>query len=521
MATPQQKKTFVRAPSRSSQPPTGQPPAGRDRRCRDQRDGRRGATVVLAAFLMVVMLGVVAFAVDLGYVLKVKTDLDRSIDAAALAGAGLLVNGQADAEAAAVEFLVRNPTGYQNAVDPELLEQQVAEFLAIHGEELEMEVGHWDPDATDAEGNVGALVAATERPSAIRVALSHNDHPYFFGRIFGGSTFDVESEAIASYQPRDIMVVLDLSASMNDDSEFKSIGSLGRSAIEAGLEQIYEDLGSPTYGTMQFQPVYISTNKTWKIKNKLGLKNLPYPHSQGSWNEYISYMKSSGTQPASWGYRKKYGYLTLINYWLDMRPLNNETGNLWQASAQPVTAVKNSVSLFIDYVQEVDTEDRIGLSVYNDQNGNGKLESGLTTDFASLVALSNAKQAGHYHGWTNIGGGLEVARAELQANAREGSYRLIVLMTDGVANWNNGGYNPTAARQHVLGEAAAAADLGIKIMTISLGAGADTGLMEDVADITGGVHFNIPGGQTVAEYAQDLTDTFHTIADDRPLKLVR
>jgi len=482
---------------------------------------RRGAVIMLSALLMVTMLAMLAFAVDVGYILKVKTDLDRSIDAAALAGAGVLVSGQSEAEAAAVEFLVRNPTGYQTSVDENLLQQQIAEFLANHGEHLDMEVGHWDPEAVNEDGSLGALIPTSERPSTIRVSLSHNDHPYFFGRIFGNSLFDVSSEAIATYQPRDIVVVLDLSASMNDDSEFKSIPDLGQEAIEAGLRQIYEDLGSPVYGNMQFEPVYISSGKTWKVREQLGLDGVPYPFSQGSWNEYISYVKSKNNQPADQGYRKKYGYMTLMNYWLDVRPENDESDDLWMASAQPITAVKNSVSLFVDYIQEVDTEDRIGLSVYNSNNGEGKLEVGLTTDLDSVVAISNARQAGHYHGWTNIGAGLEVAREELAANARSGAYRLIVLMTDGVANWHEGDYDKNAAEQHVLNEAAAAAELGIKVMTISLGAGADTALMQEVADITGGVHFNIPGGQTVAEYAVDLTNTFHTIADDRPLKLVR
>ena len=60
----------------------------------------------------------------------------------------------------------------------------------------------------------------------------------------------------------------------------------------------------------------------------------------------------------------------------------------------------------------------------------------------------------------------------------------------------------------------------IKIMTISLGANADTGLMQQIADITGGEHFNIPGGQTVAQYTQQLQDHFNIIAADRPLKLI-
>ena len=47
------------------------------------------------------------------------------------------------------------------------------------------------------------------------------------------------------------MLVLDYSASMNDDSELRRISEYGegvRETVEANLLQIYQDLGSPTYG---------------------------------------------------------------------------------------------------------------------------------------------------------------------------------------------------------------------------------------------------------------------------------
>ena len=44
---------------------------------------RRGATVVLAAIFMGVMFGMVAFAVDIGYITQVRTELQRVADACA------------------------------------------------------------------------------------------------------------------------------------------------------------------------------------------------------------------------------------------------------------------------------------------------------------------------------------------------------------------------------------------------------------------------------------------------------
>ena len=48
---------------------------------------RRGAVAVLAAFMMVFLMGMVAFAVDIGYLCVVQTQAQAAADAAALAGA--------------------------------------------------------------------------------------------------------------------------------------------------------------------------------------------------------------------------------------------------------------------------------------------------------------------------------------------------------------------------------------------------------------------------------------------------
>jgi Mg-chelatase subunit ChlD len=98
-----------------------------------------------------------------------------------------------------------------------------------------------------------------------------------------------------------------------------------------------------------------------------------------------------------------------------------------------------------------------------------------------------------------------------------GAYKVIVLMTDGKANMPSGRNPETYALQ----QAQLAADAGIKILTISLGADADKSLMDQIAQTTDGIHFNIPGGQTVAEYTADLKGVFAQIAKERPLKLVK
>ena len=229
---------------------------------------------------------------------------------------------------------------------------------------LSIDTGVWNPDAPKpAPGEPDTRFAQTTiLPSAIRIVATRSNTPLFFARVFGQDDFSVTSEAIARYQPRDIAVVLDFSGSMNDDSELKRIyqqGSSVKPLIEANLLQIYQDLGSPTYGNLQFTPQYISSTNNTTIKNTLGLNTVAYPYPSGSWNDYINYVKSSSSVRAARDYQKKYGYMTLINYWLENKAAHNQTPDLWKVSAQPITAVKDATDVFMDYIQEVDTDDRV------------------------------------------------------------------------------------------------------------------------------------------------------------------
>ncbi|RME19457.1 MAG: VWA domain-containing protein, partial [Candidatus Zixiibacteriota bacterium] len=484
-------------------------------RCPDGAGKRRGAVLVLTALLLVLLAGMLAFSIDLGYMYTVQGQLDRAVDSAALAGAGKLFEGDQAAYEEVVEYLVRNPVGSGNTVtDESQIELLKTEWLRQHQNDLQVSTGNWDPVTRQLQP------ATLSNPaSALEVSMDYSGMPTFFGRILGKETFSVHSKAIATYQPRDIVVVIDLSASMNDDSELKSLSRLGRRTVEANLYQIWKDLGSPKYGKMRFTPRYISTNNTRKIKRALGLNRVPYPYPSGSWNDYISYVKYDYYVRRA-GYRKRYGMLTLINYWLYRKPLHSQTPDLWKASCQPIQSVKDAVDVFIDYMEQNTTQDRVGLAVYNSSRGVGSLEVRLTKNFSATRSSTRAKQAGHYHGWTNIGGGLQTARQHLQNEGRPASFKMIVLLTDGVTNWTARGYNPSAARAQVISEANLCKDLGYPVFTISLGAGADKNMMDQVADLTGGTHFNIPGGRSVAQYRLQLMEAFRQIAAHRPLKLV-
>ena len=511
------------------------------------RGKRKGAVLVLAAFFMVAVMALLAFCVDTGYILTLNSELKRSTDAAALAGAGNLINGPELAELGAFEYVLRNPIENELLAQQEGWEGNLASLLsqAKSNGAFSVAVGQWDPegsqypmDESDPDDPIDGRFKTYDPsvdppPSAIRVRTEVPDCPLFFGQLFrqhrtvydenGVHTEPVPIElaavSIARYQPRDIMLVLDFSGSMSDDSELCRISQFGESVrerVESNLRQIWEDLGSPTYGNMQFAPVYISSTDNYYIKQQLGLSYVSYPYPSGSWDDYINYVKGYYNTPKQAGYYKKYGYLTLVNYWLEKRPGASQTPDLWKACVQPIGAVKDSSNIFMEYIQEVNTEDRVGLVIYNSSNQTAITEHSLTDDFDTVQNTIQHRQAAHYDSYTNIGAGIQYAREELEANARAGSFKMIVLMTDGEANRPS-----TDPDGFVRQQASLVADHRWPIVTISLGDKADTNLMQQVADTTGGIHFNIPGGGTVTDYRDGLLEVFRTIADDRPLVLVK
>ena len=101
------------------------------RRWEKCRWGKRGgAIIVLTAILMVLMMGMLAFSVDVGYMYTLESQLQRSVDAAALAGAGALVEGQDYAQDRVAEYLVRNPIGGKPVVSGnDGIESKIDEIL--------------------------------------------------------------------------------------------------------------------------------------------------------------------------------------------------------------------------------------------------------------------------------------------------------------------------------------------------------------------------------------------------------
>ena len=465
-----------------------------------------GVVTVIVCVFLALLFAAFALAVDLGHLHVVHAELQTVADAAALAGASGLAVDQDEAQQRAQIYAKKN---YANGAPVTLLQNDV-------------QFGLWD---RAAQVFSPAQETASTRPNAIKVFPKLTKQrasavTLFFARTLGFDSADLDASAIAVFGSRDIVLTLDYSASMNDDSELAAIPRLGQLPIEQTLWQIYLDLGRPSYGNMTFETHYIPSTQDNIIQDNLALTNVPYPYPSGSWPEYFQYVQTD-TAVRNAGYRQHYGFLTLIDYWQTQQCGAHQTPDLWKTTEQPITAVKDAVAVFLSYMNQQRTDDRLALVAYTSSLGQAVLEVPLTEDYALIETTSRKRQAGHYHQYTNIAAGIKSARRELLEHGRTGALQLIVLLSDGIPNWFDNSYDIYHGRQDASQQARLAARDNIPILTISLGSNADLQLMQELADITGGIHFVVPGGQSVNNYELQLMDIFAIIAAHRPLGLVQ
>jgi len=216
---------------------------------------RRGAITVFAAVLLVMMLGFIAFGVDVGYLSMTRAQMQNAADAGALAAAAYIPNDATDAVAEAQRFAGYQAVGGTN----------------LGAESVQVEFGEWD--------QANRLFSPSISPgNAIRVTCERStDHggqvALFFAPVLGASFFECRASAVAMTNPRDIAFVVDLSGSMNNDTEpcwatdeiNNTFGPAGYPTIGNELmQQLYDDFGYGTFpGTLQYvgQPLGVAQDQ--------------------------------------------------------------------------------------------------------------------------------------------------------------------------------------------------------------------------------------------------------------------
>lgn len=167
--------------------------------CKDlKQKHERGATIVIVAVVLTVLIGVGALAVDLGFAYLQRTNLQKAVDSGSLAGARVL---------------------YQNegqSINAQLAKQHAEEIVQsnINNTEILVEVGHWafgmgnlvkgfypsnvsDPEPVDITSySEVELDENINHINAVRVSASVQS-PSFFSRIWNKESITVPAEAVA------------------------------------------------------------------------------------------------------------------------------------------------------------------------------------------------------------------------------------------------------------------------------------------------------------------------------------
>ena len=155
-----------------------------------------------------------------------------------------------------------------------------------------------------------------------------------------------------------------------------------------------------------------------------------------------------------------------------------------------IDGLKVAVAGFLDEINNTSPNAAISLTSYS-TNATRDIE--LTQDFTPVLSNVNGMAP---NGWTNISEALQMGSDTLEAPGRRPfAERTIVLMTDG--NFNVGG-TPVPSAQ-------VAAARGHTIHTVTFSSGANQAIMQQVADIGGGIHLH-------ADNAADLAAAFREIA---------
>lgn len=192
----------------------------------DSRFDRRGAMLVFVALLLVFIVIMAAMAIDIGAVMLTRTNVQSAADSAALAGASQLGKSDQVIRAEAIEF-ANEHTGLDGN--------------AVGLQSSDIDIGFWNRTLRTFRVEEGG--------NAVRVTTRSNGQEFFLAKVFGPQSYDSEATAIAAAVPRDIVFVVDLSGSMDDDTDSvwatrainQQFGSIG--------DQLLNELMNDLFGT--------------------------------------------------------------------------------------------------------------------------------------------------------------------------------------------------------------------------------------------------------------------------------
>ena len=248
--------------------------------------------MVLAAFLLPVLAGFGAFAIDIGYIEYTRSRMQAGADAGALAAVAELPTDQETLDAIASQYATLNAQSGSNVT-------------------ATLEGGTWDDDT--AVFTPTSLAEA----HAVRVTVVSPDTSLFFGSLLGKSLVDISASAIATNPPgigarfliddemidKDVPAIEDLADSLGRDAEELVTARGFNQGKEYGDSSwVWEDnfLDLPP-GTTLTLPTGQGTDYD---NNDAGMFDMDHPQfpftDDQSFMEFLMYSES-GNDPTKWG----------------------------------------------------------------------------------------------------------------------------------------------------------------------------------------------------------------------------
>lgn len=376
---------------------------------------RRGATIVLLAIVLVVLLGMCALVVDLGVAYVATAQLQNTADAAALAGAGKLREGLVhdDAKAEAVIVAAANTVLRDSQlVDPN------TDVVVGGWDEVNEQVVPWNEtmDAFAVQVRARRTVGSPSGPI-----------PTFFAKIWGIESMDITRTSTAGLQvrrqaraPINAMVVQDGSTS------FQNAWS---KAINADVEllklingvSVEDDAAGMVTFNARLDPTWLKNSSSYKYLYNDYVRNYPEMNQGIKYTTYSGFGRDPDGRP---------------------RKTNSE------GVADPAGQVRPMVG---------------ELTAFDPDN---------TTDLPeALDAAGKLMKNGNAWGDTDTAAGLNYAIDRLLEHGGSPDGNVIVLVSDGMPHDvrdRYGTYYTDLRKQAAIAAANRAGNAGIRIHTVTL-----------------------------------------------------
>jgi Flp pilus assembly protein TadG len=215
------------------------------KRTPQQLAARRGVIVVLTGFALIAIFAFVALSVDTGRMVLTETEMQNACDASVLAAAQEInaavyaagqgqgsanIDANSIAIAAARQMAARVAEENDVYVNPDT---DVRFGRRKYNEATNSWPIEWGADPYN-------VVQVTARRTDADTSKPDGELPLAFGWAVGRDQVPLQTSATAFIEARDLVVVIDVSASMNDDSSL--VSNLSSTEVNGLLDAMWNDL---------------------------------------------------------------------------------------------------------------------------------------------------------------------------------------------------------------------------------------------------------------------------------------